>query len=92
MYGMVNNAIKELILAEHGDQVWQRIKKRADVVNEVFLSNEPYPDETTYRLVEASASELEMTAEAVEMFRQETFDAIMMGNQAAQTPSHARHR
>ncbi len=65
MYGMVNNAIKELILAEHGDQVWERIKKRADVVNEVFLSNEPYPDETTYRLVEASASELEMTAEAV---------------------------
>jgi len=65
MYGMVNNAIKELILSEYGDQIWQRIKERAGVADEVFLSNESYPDETTYHLVQSAACELEVPAEAV---------------------------
>lgn len=65
MYGMVNNALKGLILAEHGEEAWQRIKKRADVSDEVFLSHEPYPDETTYQLVAAAAEELAIPAEEV---------------------------
>ncbi len=65
MYGMVNNAVKELILAEYGADVWRLIKDRADVVDEVFLSNEPYPDDITYRLIAAASSELKIPAEAV---------------------------
>lgn len=65
MYGMVNNAIKELILAEYGPDIWQQVKSRAEVEDEVFLSNEPYPDEITYRLIQATSSELEVAPEAV---------------------------
>lgn len=65
MYGMVNNAIKDLILAEHGDQAWRLVKDRAEVEDEIFLSNEPYPDATTYRLIQAASSVLEIPAEVV---------------------------
>jgi hypothetical protein len=56
MYGMVNNAIKEMILAEHGDRVWRMVKEQAGVTHEVFLSNEPYPDSVTYGLIQSASS------------------------------------
>jgi len=58
MYGMVNNALRDLIRSEQGDEAWQRIRLRAEVDDEVFLSTDPYPDETTYRLVAAASFEL----------------------------------
>lgn len=51
MYGLVNKAIEELVLATHGEEAWDQISKKAGVHSDVFISNESYPDEVTYRLV-----------------------------------------
>jgi len=57
MYGMVNKAIEDLIRTRFGDEVWERTRQRAGVEADVFISNEAYPDDISYRLV-AAASEV----------------------------------
>ena len=57
MYGMVNKAVEELVCLHHGEDVWQKIKERANVDVDVFISNETYSDDITYKLV-AAASEI----------------------------------
>lgn len=63
MYGMVNKAVEDMVCRNYGAPAWERIKEQAGVDIEVFLSNEPYPDEVTYRLV-AAASEILRTPAA----------------------------
>jgi hypothetical protein len=63
MYGMVNKAVEDMICRNYGAPTWERIKKQAEVDVDVFLSNESYPDEITYRLV-AAASEILRTPAA----------------------------
>lgn len=63
MYGMVNKAVEDMVCSVHGEAMWQRIKERAGINVEVFISNEGYPDEMTYKLVGA-ASELTGTPPA----------------------------
>ena len=65
MYGMVNKAVQGLVCEQFGEEAWERIKARAGVDVEVFISNEGYPDELTYRLVAAASEELQLPAEAV---------------------------
>lgn len=60
MYGMVNKAVEEMVCALHGESMWEKVKERAGVEVEVFISNEGYPDEMSYRLI-AAASELSGT-------------------------------
>jgi hypothetical protein len=50
MYGLVNQAIEELVRSNHGDAIWEVIKQRAEVQIEAFLGMEEYPDDMTYRL------------------------------------------
>lgn len=57
MHGMVNKALQDLLASNHGEGVWQRIRSKAGLQDEVFISTESYPDEITYKLV-ASASEV----------------------------------
>jgi len=57
MYGMVNQAIEDMVCEVHGEEVWELIKTKAEVDVDVFISNESYPDDYTYRLV-AAASEV----------------------------------
>jgi len=61
MYGLVNKAVQEMVTAQYGDAMWERVKEKAELADELFLSNEAYPDEVTYRLVMA-ASELSGTS------------------------------
>ena len=60
MYGMVNKAVEGMVCMHHGEAVWERIKSRAGVDVEVFMSSEAYPDEITYKLVEAASEVLEL--------------------------------
>ena len=62
MYGLVNQAIQGLVLQEHGDEVWQRIRTRAGVAEDAFLPMEALGDEITYTLVGAAAEELQADA------------------------------
>jgi len=65
MYGMVNKAVEEMVLAHHGESVWEQIKSRAGVDVDVFMSNESYPDEITYNLVAAASELLKVPSEEV---------------------------
>lgn len=60
MYGMVNQAIEQMVCETHGEAAWEKIKEMAGIDVEVFISNEGYPDDYTYQLV-AAASELSQT-------------------------------
>ena len=59
---MVNKAVQQLICKDYGEDTWQRIRAKAGVDVEVFMSNESYPDEVTYRLVAAASEELNLPA------------------------------
>ncbi len=65
MYGMVNKAVEEMVCMHHGEQVWEQIKARAGVDVDVFMSNEGYPDEITYRLVGAASEVLGAPADRI---------------------------
>lgn len=69
MYGMVNKAVQDLIVSHHGEEVWLRVREAAEVEDEVFMSNQQYPDEVTYRLVGAVSQVLNIpAAEVLEQF------------------------
>lgn len=65
MYGMVTKAIGEMVCKEHGEAAWERIKSRAGVQIDTFVSNDLYPDEMTYQLVGAAAEELKLPVDQV---------------------------
>jgi hypothetical protein len=65
MYGMVNRAIQELVCAKFGDEAWEQIKSVSGVDAELFIRNETYPDDVTYRLVGAAAQVLGVDASVV---------------------------
>lgn len=54
MYGMVNAALESMIVEAYGTGAWERIRRRAGVDTEVFVTNESYPDDTTYQLLNAA--------------------------------------
>lgn len=62
MYGLVNQAVEELIRTEHGDATWEAITRRADIDIPTFVGMQSYPDEVTYRLVGAASEVLGVPA------------------------------
>lgn len=65
MYGMVNKAVEEMVVLHHGEETWERIKAKAGVDVEVFMSNEGYPDQITYNLVAAASEVLQTPADQI---------------------------
>lgn len=65
MYGLVNKAIEDMVIKGHGEEIWERIKETAGVDVEIFISNESYPDEVTYNLVNAVSEHLELPSSQV---------------------------
>lgn len=65
MYGMVNKAVEEMVVLNHGEAVWEQIKAKAGVDVEVFMSNESYSDDVTYNLVGAASEVLKVPAEQI---------------------------
>lgn len=65
MYGMVNKAIEDMVRRGHGDAAWEEIKALAHVEVEMFLGDEPYEDDMTYRLVDAVSGKLGAAADDV---------------------------
>ncbi|MFN5833333.1 MAG: heme NO-binding domain-containing protein [Akkermansiaceae bacterium] len=65
MYGLVNKAIQELVTTNFGDEKWEKIKELSGVDTDVFISNDGYPDEITYKLVGAAVEVLGLPAEQI---------------------------
>jgi len=55
MYGMVNRAIEQMVVSNHGQEVWDKICQQADVSHVAFGAMETYPDDVTYALVGAAS-------------------------------------
>lgn len=60
MYGIVNQAIEGLVIENFGEENWVKIKNKAQVTNDHFLSNESYDDDITFRLVGAASEVLNL--------------------------------
>ena len=65
MYGLVNQAIEDLVVSNFGEDKWEQIKAKAGIDVEIFISTDGYPDEITYNLVGAAAETLEMPVEDI---------------------------
>ncbi len=65
MYGMVNRAIEEMVTTGFGAEAWEKIKDKAGVDVEVFVSSEGYSDQITYGLIGAASDVLGLPAEKV---------------------------
>ncbi len=51
MYGLVNKAIKDLVVSNYGNEKWKEICKLSDFKEEDFVRMSSYPDKLTYDLV-----------------------------------------
>ena len=58
MYGIVNKAIKGLVIENFGDEAWEKIKSESGVDIDDFLSNEAYDDSLTFSLAQGAADVL----------------------------------
>jgi hypothetical protein len=63
MYGLVNQAIEDLVRADHGGTIWELIKQTAQLQIEAFIGMEQYPDDVTYELVDAASEVLGIARE-----------------------------
>ena len=58
MYGLVNKAIKDLVVSNHGEEKWKEICQLTGHIEEDFIGMNPYPDKLTYDLVGNAAKVL----------------------------------
>ncbi len=58
MYGMVNEALEQLVVETFGEPVWQKVKRRAGVSDPAFIRMKEYPDQMTYALAGALSQEV----------------------------------
>lgn len=58
MYGLVNQALEDFVRQGWGRAAWHKVRERAGVREEMFVSMDGYPDDTTYRLVGAAGEVL----------------------------------
>ena len=69
MYGLINTAMKDLVVSRFGEAKWEEIRRRANVGEESFALMHKYPDAMTYDLVGAASEVLEAPpAELLEAF------------------------
>lgn len=63
MYGMVHEALRELVSSRAGQEAWERVCRHAGSGTSTFLSMSTYPDAMTVSLVGQSAAELGLGGE-----------------------------
>lgn len=69
MYGLVNQAIEQMIRSRYGKETWEEIKQRAGIDVREFISMESYADDVSYSLVGAASQVLgESTDTLLEAF------------------------
>lgn len=65
MYGLVNQAIEEIVTESGGKALWEAVLREAQVDVPAFISNEQYDDIISYRLVGAAAQLLALPVDEV---------------------------
>ncbi len=62
MFGMINEALRRMVVARRGSEAWRRILERAGLPDMEFVRLDAYPDAVTYGLVGAAEKELGVEA------------------------------
>ena len=65
MYGLVNQAIKDLVVTRFGESEWLKICQFAKIDTTDFVSMQYYPDELTYGLVGSASKNLLISPEVI---------------------------
>ncbi|MFM7664281.1 MAG: heme NO-binding domain-containing protein [Bacteroidota bacterium] len=65
MYGLVNKAIKDLVVNNYGLDKWEEIARRSDFHDPEFVGLQSYDDALTYKLVGNASTVLGADAAAV---------------------------
>lgn len=65
MYGMVNRAIEDLVVATAGEDTWNEILAAAEMEGNEFNDSESYDDALTYKLVAAASEVTGQSAESI---------------------------
>ena len=65
MYGIVNQAIEDLVKSTFGEDKWDKVKEQSGVEMDFFISNEPYDDDITYKLAGAVSQVMNITLDKV---------------------------
>ena len=65
MYGLVNKAIKDLVVTNHGEDKWKEIAMRSDFHEPDFVGLHSYDDALTYKLVGNASAVLGADANAI---------------------------
>lgn len=65
MYGFVNKAIEEMVLNNYDQKTWDKILQKANISLTSFVCMEAYPDEVTYKIVNAASEILEMPTSTI---------------------------
>ncbi len=65
MYGLVFRGLQDLICERMGREVWEQIKRQAQVGVEVFVRMDEYPDEMLVSLVVTAAGIMQLTPDAL---------------------------
>ncbi|MEN0067765.1 MAG: heme NO-binding domain-containing protein [Myxococcota bacterium] len=60
MYGLVNKAIEQLVVANYGEARWREVKDKAGLELGSFVGMKAYPDALTYKLVGAASEVLDL--------------------------------
>ena len=69
MYGIINKALKDMILERFGTGTWTEVLSESGVPDESFLRMRSYDDQVTYALVGAASKVLKAPAEdCLDMF------------------------
>lgn len=63
MYGLINKALRTMVVDSHGEEVWEQIQEKSGIKDEAFLSMERYEDSVTYAFVGAASEVLQAPAE-----------------------------
>jgi hypothetical protein len=65
MYGLINQGVHDLAVQAGGDDLWREIKAAAGVDVEAFVGLHIYPDDITYRLVDAASAAMHISSAEV---------------------------
>lgn len=65
MYGLVNRAIKEHVVAAAGEAAWNAVRNAAELEDDFFVAMDAYDDDITYRLVAAASEVLKTPADEI---------------------------
>jgi len=58
MYGLLLDCIQKFLCERYGEKYWDRIRRRANLKNQWFVTHEVYSDDVMLQLVDAAAAEL----------------------------------